>query len=199
MLDENTDVIAFTGHKALGALQGSGGFVLNRDAERHIRPFLAGGTGSRSESLEQPDFLPDKYESGTRNTLGILSLALAAEELAEKDLPRLREHALALTARFIAGAAGIRGLRVYGTGDAEKSLPLVSVSSPRYDCALLARDLYGEYGVIARPGLHCAPLAHRSAGSYPEGTLRFSFGPETREKDIDAALAALESLFVLRV
>jgi selenocysteine lyase/cysteine desulfurase len=149
--------------------------------------------------LEQPEFLPDKFDSGTQNTLGILSLAVAAEELLRGDLSLLRKKEIALTSRFLDGARNIPGLVIHGPGKAEDSLPLVSVSSASYDCALLARDLFDHYGIITRPGLHCAPLAHQCAGTFPAGTLRFSFGPETTVEEIDSALTGLETLLAKSV
>jgi cysteine desulfurase family protein len=193
-LDEHTDVLAFTGHKGLRALQGTGGFVLSKEAARQIEPWISGGTGSVSESFEQPQFLPDKFESGTPNTLGILSLGVAVEELLGQDLAHIREQELQVTARFLEGVKHIRGLKVHGTGKAELSTPVVSVSSPAHDSGVLARKLYEEYGILTRCGLHCAPLAHQCAGTFPAGTLRFSFGPETSCQDIDRALYALDSL-----
>jgi cysteine desulfurase family protein len=193
-LDAHTDVLAFTGHKGLRALQGTGGFVLSKEAARQIEPWITGGTGSASHDLTQPEFLPDKFESGTANTLGILSLAAAVEDLLVQDLAALREQERQITRRFLDGAGQIPGLLVHGTGRAERSTAVVSVSSPSHDSAALARRLYEEYGILTRCGLHCAPLAHQCAGTFPAGTLRFSFGPETTPLDIDTALHALETL-----
>jgi cysteine desulfurase family protein len=193
-LDAHTDVLAFTGHKGLRALQGIGGFVLSTEAAQQLEPWITGGTGSASGSFEQPQFLPDKFESGTPNTLGILSLAVAVEELLAQDLSRIREQEVQVTARFLEGAKQIKGLKVHGTGKADLSAPVVSVSSPTHDSGVLARRLYEEYGILTRCGLHCAPLAHQCAGTFPAGTLRLSFGPETSCQDIDRALYALETL-----
>ncbi|MDR2402955.1 MAG: aminotransferase class V-fold PLP-dependent enzyme [Spirochaetaceae bacterium] len=193
-MNKNIDVLAFTGHKGLGGLPGSGGFVLGRDAAAAIDPWITGGTGSASQSLEQPDFLPDKYESGTANIPGILSLAVAVEELLERGLSPIREQTKNLTRRFLDGIRGIPNLVVHGPGDAERSVAIVPVSSPGWDNALLAGRLFDEYGIITRCGLHCSPLAHQSAGTFPEGSLRFSFGYETTEGEIDAAVRALENL-----
>lgn len=195
-LNEHTDALAFTGHKGLGGLAGTGGFVLSKSAAGLLDPWVCGGTGSASDSLEQPEALPDKFESGTPNTLGIISLALGVEEIRERGLEAIRERGKILTRRFLEGARTISGLAVYGTGDAEKSVPVVSVNaakdSPWFDNALLARKLYDGYGLITRCGLHCAPLAHRCAGTFPGGSLRFSFGFETTEAEINMALKALE-------
>jgi selenocysteine lyase/cysteine desulfurase len=202
--NENLDALAFTGHKGLGALAGTGGFILSKAAAGLLEPWICGGTGSASDSLDQPGFLPDKFESGTPNTLGILSLALAVEEIQERGLGKIREREQDLTRRFLDGVRSIGGLLVYGTGRAEQSVPVVAVnavnalkaggSSPWSDNALLARKLYDDYGIITRPGLHCSPLAHRCAGTFPGGSLRLSFGFETTEEEIDTALGALEKI-----
>jgi selenocysteine lyase/cysteine desulfurase len=194
--NENTDALAFTGHKGLGGLAGTGGFILSKAAAGLLEPWICGGTGSASDSLDQPGFLPDKFESGTPNTLGILSLALAVEEIQGRGLDRIRERERETTRRFLDGARSLAGLRVYGAGSAEKSVPVVSVNapadSPWSDNALLARKLYDDYGIITRCGLHCSPLAHQCAGTFPAGSLRFSFGFETTAEEIDTALGALE-------
>lgn len=189
-LDPDLDVLAFTGHKGLGGLAGTGGFVLARGAEKHIRPWLTGGTGSASHLLEQPEFLPDKFEPGTPNTLGILSLGAAAAELLEIGVETIREREKALTRRFLDGARQLP-VAICGTRDARRSMPVVSLDVPDADLGVLARRLYEEQGILIRSGLHCSPLAHRTAGTYPKGTLRFSFGRGTTEDDIDAALDGL--------
>ncbi|MDR3145374.1 MAG: aminotransferase class V-fold PLP-dependent enzyme [Treponema sp.] len=193
-MHENIDVLAFTGHKGLGGLPGSGGFILGRDAAAAIDPWITGGTGSASQSLDQPDFLPDKYESGTANIPGILSLAISVEELLERGLSPIRERTKSLTRRFLEGIRGIPNLLVHGPADADRSVAIVPVSFPAWDNAVLARRLFDEYGIITRCGLHCSPLAHQSAGTFPEGSLRFSFGYETTEGEIDTAVRALENL-----
>jgi selenocysteine lyase/cysteine desulfurase len=145
--------------------------------------------------LDQPGFLPDKFESGTANVLGILSLALGVEEIRERGVENIREHEREMTRRFLDGARSIAGLTIYGPKDADQSAPLVSVNAPRdspwFDNALLAQKLYDDYGIITRCGLHCSPLAHQCAGAFPQGALRFSFGYETTAEEVDTALKAL--------
>lgn len=193
-MDENTDVVAFTGHKGLRGLAGSGGFAMGGDAAKAIRPWLVGGTGSASHSLRQPDFLPDKFEPGTPNTIGIHSLEVSVGELLETGVEAIREEEKALCSRFLDGASQIAGLTVYGTKNADNCVAVVSVGIPGQDAGILAQRLHDEHGVLTRSGLHCSPLAHRTAGTYPEGTVRFSFGPGTTPGQIDTALAALETL-----
>lgn len=189
-----TDVITFTGHKGLRALSGTGGFVCTKDAANAIRPWLVGGTGSASHQLAQPSFLPDKFEPGTANALGIISLAAAVEELLAVGVANVRRHEQALTHRFLSGAGQIPELCVYGTKNAAQSVAVVSVSILGKDSGVVARQLFDEYGILTRSGLHCSPLAHKTAGTYPEGTIRFSFGQNTTGGEIDYALEALEKV-----
>jgi cysteine desulfurase family protein len=187
------DVIAFTGHKGLGALAGIGGLVLGEAAAREMRPWLAGGTGSASGSLDMPDFLPDKFEPGTQNTIGILSLAASVEEILRAGVENIRERERSLTARFLSGLRTLKKITVYGTGDAGRSVAVVSLAVQGCDAADTARRLFENHGIVTRSGLHCAPLAHRTAGTYPGGTVRFSFGRGTTEAEIDAMLNVLSS------
>ncbi len=192
-LTEHTDIVAFTGHKGLRALAGSGGFAMGTEAASAMEPWLVGGTGSASDLLDQPTFLPDKFEPGTPNTIGILSLAASVEEITPK-VADIRQAETALTRRFLDGAKTIRNLQIYGTQNTETSVAVVSVEVPGVDSGVLARRLYEEHGIITRSGLHCSPLAHKTAGTFPRGTVRFSFGPETAPEEVDTALAALAAL-----
>lgn len=192
-LDSLTDALAFTGHKGLGGFAGIGGFVLNKDIADSIEPWFVGGTGSASDSLEQPLFLPDKFEPGTPNTLGIISLGAAAKELEETGVASIRRHEMAMTERFLAGARELP-VTVHGTGDAKKCMPVVSVSVPDADMGEVAKRLFHEHGVVVRCGLHCSPLAHKTAGTFPAGTIRFSFGRDTTPEHVDAGLKALEAV-----
>jgi cysteine desulfurase family protein len=188
------DVIAFTGHKGLGALAGTGGFVIGEDASREMRPWARGGTGSASDSLDMPEFMPDKFEPGTQNTIGILSLAVSVEEILRTGVEKIRERERELTARFITGLGEIKKIKLYGPLDPDRRVALASVVIRGYDAGAASRDLFEKYGVITRSGLHCSPLAHKTAGTYPDGTVRFSFGRETTEKEIDTVLEALSNI-----
>ncbi|MDR3302485.1 MAG: aminotransferase class V-fold PLP-dependent enzyme [Spirochaetaceae bacterium] len=185
------DVMAFTGHKGLGGLAGSGGFVIGEDAAAAMRPWIRGGTGSVSDSLDMPEFLPDKFEPGTQNTIGALGIAVSIEEILRGVVEKIREHECKLTARFIAGLRTMKKITIYGTGDAARSVALVSIVVEGYDAGDLSRQLFEKHGIITRSGLHCAPLAHMTAGTYPSGAVRFSFGSGTTEGDIDTMLLSL--------
>jgi cysteine desulfurase family protein len=194
MDDEEIDVLAFTGHKGLRGLAGVGGFMLSARVAEQIEPWLSGGTGSASDSLTQPDFLPDKFEPGTHNSLGILSLALSVEEILELGVDVIREREMKLTSKFLELCEGIPGIRVYGVKDAKRSAAIVSVDSPGDDVSVMGGRLYYEHGIITRSGLHCSPLAHKTAGTFPQGTLRFSFGYDTTEEELYDTAEALKKV-----
>ncbi|MDR3331245.1 MAG: aminotransferase class V-fold PLP-dependent enzyme [Synergistaceae bacterium] len=193
-LPMDADVLTFAGHKGLRGLPGIGGFAVSERAVAEMEPWFVGGTGSSSQSLDMPDFLPDRFEPGTQNTPGILSLAVSAAEILETGTDSIREREAALTARFIDELRRIPGIVIHGTGDASRSVAVVSVSAPGHDSGKLARRLHEEHGIITRSGLHCSPLAHRTAGTFPGGTLRFSFGAETTEDEINEIKSALREL-----
>ena len=193
-MDGCCDVLAFAGHKALGGLAGIGGFVLGERAVREMRPWMRGGTGSASDSLAMPEFLPDKFEPGTQNAAGALSLAASVEEIIRAGVQSIRARERALTARFLAGLRRIKNARVFGPGDAARSVAVVSLCIEGEDAAGLSRRLFERHGIVTRSGLHCSPLAHQSAGTFPGGTVRFSFGRGTTEAEIDAILNALDAI-----
>jgi len=193
-MDGNTDVIAFPGHKGLRGLAGVGGLALSEAAAREIVPILAGGTGSASHSLDMPDFLPDMLEPGTRNTIGILSLAASVEEICDTGVDVIRQREVRLTSRFLEGLRGIPELTIQGTRDANLSVAVVSVSAPGADPGVIARRLFDEFGIITRSGLHCSPLAHKTAGTYGQGTVRISFGSRSTDDEADAVVSALSGV-----
>jgi len=188
------DVLAFTGHKSLMGPPGTGGFVVGAEAAKQMRPLFSGGTGSRSHLETQPEELPDRFEAGTMNTVGIAGLAAGVEFIAGVGMERVRRHELELAATFIEGAQAIDGVEVYGPGAREARVPTVSVGLAGRDLAQMAYALDAEHGVMVRPGLHCSPLAHRTAGTFPEGTLRFSFGCFNTREEVDYALSALATV-----
>lgn len=190
-LSDGIDAICFTGHKGLLGPQGIGGLVLSPQLGEEIRPFMYGGTGSRSDSLEMPTRLPDKLEAGTLNLPGIVGLKAAVEYILEVGMDALWQHKQALTARFLAGLKTISGAVVIGPADVGRQVAVVSIDVPSMDNAVVSAEL-SERGILTRSGLHCAPLAHQSLGTFPEGTVRFSFGPFNTPAEIDEALNALE-------
>jgi len=190
----NIDLLAFTGHKSLFGPQGTGGLVLSASVEERVRPLMMGGTGSRSESEEHPLFLPDRFESGTPNTVGIAGLEAGIRFVREKGVDYIRRKEIGLAARLIEGLREIRGMTVYGTGDAEKQTPVVSFSVEGKPPSEVSYALDEDFAIMSRPGLHCAPAAHRTIGTFPEGTVRLSLGAFNEAKDVDTVLAALHQM-----
>ena len=173
------DAVAFTGHKGLLGPQGTGGLVLSEELAETLPPFLAGGTGSVSHTEEMPRFLPDKFEPGTPNLPGLMGLRSGLLFLQKTGLAAVRAHELALTGQFLQGLAPLEAagrLRILGRRDTEHRTGVVSVQTPGMDEALAAAALEERFGILTRVGLHCAPAAHKTLGSYPAGSIRFSFG-----------------------
>ena len=197
MKDMNIDALCFTGHKSLLGPQGIGGFILDEDMIGRIDPILSGGTGSISHTEEIPDFMPDRFEPGTMNLPGIIGLHAGLKWINRKGLTAIASHELGLTARFIAGLAPLEAaglLRIIGLRGTENRVGVVSIQTVSVDCADAAFRLDYEYGIMTRVGLHCAPNAHKTLGTFPTGTIRFSFGNFNTEDDVDAAIAALTAI-----
>lgn len=190
----NCNAIAFTGHKALLGPQGIGGFIIDDELNNIATNFIEGGTGSLSESTIQPDFLPDKFESGTMNTPGIAGLLAGIEYINKEGLFTIKEREEYLCKEFINGLLNINSIKVYGPLDSSLRTATISINSSKIDNSELGFLLDNEFGIMVRTGLHCAPLAHKSIGSFPQGTLRFSFGAFNDIKDINYALYALNNI-----
>lgn len=188
------DALAFTGHKGLLGPQGIGGVLLRPELADALEPLISGGTGSFSHLEEVPALMPDRVEAGTLNLPGIVGLHAALDWLEKTGTDAVRAHELALTEQFLRGVKAIPGLRLAGRSDTLGRAAVVSVVPENTDPSFLADALSREYGVMVRVGLHCAPHAHRVLGTYPTGTVRFSFGPRNTPQQVDAALAALEDL-----
>jgi len=191
---QGIDLLAFTGHKALLGPQGTGGLVLGARARGRLRPLLQGGTGSRSDSDRHPDFLPDCFEAGTLNAVGLAGLVAGIAFVEERGVAAIRQHELALTALLLAGLREIPGVRVLGPGDPARRTAVVSFDLAGWHCSEVAQALEDRAGICCRAGLHCAPLAHRQLGTFPEGTVRLSLGLFNTEAEITTALAAVREL-----
>jgi len=189
----NIDLLAFSGHKGLLGPQGTGGLYIRKGLEESIPPLKRGGTGSRSEHEYQPDFLPDKYESGTPNTVGLAGLGVGVRFVREVGLKTIQEREASLTAHLIQGLKAIPEIIVYGTGSAERQAAIVSFNITGMTASEVAAQLEEEQ-ILCRPGLHCAPLAHRTLGSFPKGTVRLSPGYFTAESDIEKTLNAVRRI-----
>ena len=188
------DALAFTGHKGLLGPQGIGGFILQPDMVPLVQPLIAGGTGSISHEEQMPSFMPDRFEAGTMNLPGIMGLHAALCWLERETIAAVRSHELELTERFLSGALDIPCLRVVGRQDIAGRAGVVSVVPENADPPLAADALGREYGIMVRVGLHCAPNAHKTLGTFPTGTIRFSFGRWNTPQQVDTALSALREL-----
>lgn len=162
----NIDYLAFTGHKSLLGPTGIGGlFVKDKES---LQPLIEGGTGSNSESINTPLFLPDKFESGTINVAGIFGLRAALIKRPEKF------HSKEDFFLMIDSLQKLPELNIYCAGNKNHQGELFSINSRNMDCSDFGRVLYETYGIETRVGLHCAPQAHKHIGTFPEGTLRIS-------------------------
>ena len=189
----NANAIAFTGHKSLLGPRGIGGFIIDDSINSECTPLISGGTGSLSHLLHQPDFLPDKFESGTLNMPGIIGLSRAIDFINEVSLDEIHNKLYLLRKKLIDGLLNINGITVYGDITCQKSTTCVSINYKDYDPAELSFYL-SENGIKTRSGLHCAPLAHKSIGTFPGGTTRLSVGYFNTEEEIDYTLSVLNSI-----
>ncbi|MCI9510862.1 MAG: aminotransferase class V-fold PLP-dependent enzyme [Oscillibacter sp.] len=188
------DALAFTGHKGLLGPQGIGGFVLSDGLAAELEPLLSGGTGSASHTEEVPDFLPDRFEPGTLNLPGILGLRRGLLFLEQTGVERVRLHERGLAQQFREGLRPLErdGLvRVLAGGEGVDRVGVVSIQTLRTELSQAAFALDNRFGIMTRVGLHCAPAAHKSLGSFPAGAIRFSFGWYNTAEQTDHALAAL--------
>ncbi|WP_142413702.1 aminotransferase class V-fold PLP-dependent enzyme [Hathewaya massiliensis] len=180
----NCNALAFTGHKSLLGPQGIGGFLIDDKLNLEISTIIEGGTGSLSSSVIQPDFLPDKFESGTLNTPGIAGLLAGINFINKEGLDTIKTHEEELTKEFMDAMFNMDSVEVYGTKTSNLRTSTISINSSKIDNSELGFYLDNEFGISTRTGLHCAPLAHETIGSYPKGTIRFSFGYFNDSKDV---------------
>lgn len=195
MEKEHIDLLAFTGHKALFGPQGTGGLVIGkRIEEKTFQPLKRGGTGSRSELEEQPDFLPDLCESGTLNTVGLAGLRAGVDFILSTGIEKIRMHEKYLTACLIEGMRKIPDVILYGPCDAESQCATVSFNIKNWSPSDLGFSLDDEFGILMRVGLHCAPSAHKTIGTFRSGTVRASMSHFNTEQDIEQLL---ETVYIL--
>ena len=191
----NIDFLAFTGHKGLLGPQGIGGFLISEALNQELIPLIAGGTGSQSDSLLMPDYLPDKYESGTLNLPGIIGLHAALTYLDETGISAIHQKKMALTGHFLEKIREIPQAHVVGRQTLQDRLAVVSLDFPDYDNAEIAFALEQDYGIMTRVGLHCAPMAHQTLHTMPQGTIRFAFSHFNTTEEIDQCISGFRELF----
>ncbi len=191
----NIDLLAFPGHKGLLGPLGTGALWIRPGVEHQLVPHRQGGTGSVSERDVQPDFMPDRFEPGSHNALGLVGLLAGVEWVLSRGVAEIWAHEQRLVERMLRRLRSIDGLTLFGPKTVEHRCGVFSVRVGQHGPVELANLLEERFGVLTRPGLHCAPLAHQTIGSAPYGgTTRMSFGPFVQEEDVDYAADALETL-----
>lgn len=188
------DFLAFTGHKGLLGPQGIGGFLVSEKLNKNMQPLIAGGTGSQSDSFHMPENLPDKYESGTMNLPGIIGLHAALDYLEKTGIEAIHKKKMILTEHFLNQVEEIPNVRIVGRKDTENRVAVVSLDFLDGDNAVAAFELEQEYGIMTRVGLHCAPAAHKSLRTFPQGTVRFAFGAENTKEEIESCVKGIKRI-----
>lgn len=183
------DLLAVPGHKALMGPLGTGALYVREGLD--LETLREGGTGSQSEQEVQPDFLPDKYEPGSHNALGIAGWKAGLEFLAKETILKVRKHEQRLTEMFLESLRSVGNLQVYGPASAERRVAVISLRVGEFAPQELSHRLYESGQLMTRSGLHCAPGAHQAISSYPLGTTRFSFGYFNTPQEIDLAVSLL--------
>ena len=190
MNELSADYIAFPGHKGLYGPQGTG--VLLCGAGRSVLPLMTGGTGSNSLAQEMPDFLPDRAEAGTANVPGIAGLLEGVRYVRKTGVSAIYNHELLLRKRLEQSLDRIDGVELFSS-KAGNQTGVLSFRCRGFDCATIAQSL-GEMGIAVRSGLHCAPLAHRRAGTVETGTIRISFCAFNTHLEVDWFIAAMNRI-----
>lgn len=188
------DALCFTGHKGLLGPQGIGGIILTKEMAQNLTPLIAGGTGSFSHLETLPTHMPDAFESGTLNLPGIIGLNEGFAYIESQGMENIHNHELALTQSFLEGLQSIDGINIVGKQNIQDRTAVVSITIDGMDPVSIAYELESTYHIMTRVGLHCAPRAHQTLGTYPEGTVRFSFGYANTHEDVESALSALHRI-----
>ncbi len=188
------NALAFTGHKSLLGPQGIGGFIIDDKLNEICNPLVLGGTGSLSHSLIQPDFLPDKFESGTLNLPGIVGLYEAIKFIESEGLNTIYEHNSYLRSYLIAGILNMPNYKISGVLDKKYSTSCISITHSKLDVSELSYILESDFNINNRSGLHCAPLAHKTIGTFPNGTVRLSLGYFNTVEEIKYTIDSLNKI-----
>lgn len=186
------DLLAFPGHKGLLGPQGTGGLYIAPGIE--LQPLIEGGTGSNSETLEQPEIIPDRFESGTHNTVGFAGLNAGLQYLFEVGIANIRAHEEKLTEAFLKGLEQIPGVEIYGPKDAKRQAAVVAFNFQQSDSSEVGFVLDRVFDIACRSGLHCSPEAHRTIGTCEKGVVRFSFSYFNTMEEIQQGLDALKKV-----
>lgn len=190
----NLSALAFTGHKGLLGPQGIGGFLIKKVLASEILPFMEGGTGSLSESEIQPEYMPDKFESGTLNLPGIYGLNASLKYIKKVGIKSIHEKEMVLTKEFLEGVLNINDIRNVGLSTIDGRTSVVSLDFKKLDNSEVAFNLDRNFGIMTRVGLHCAPSAHKTLNTFPQGTVRFSFGQFNTPDDVAYTLDSISKV-----
>jgi len=194
------DLLAAPGHKSLLGPLGTGFLYLRPGMEKIVRTLREGGTGSVSEDDRQPDFLPDKYEPGSHNAIGIIGLSEGVKYILDQSVEKLASQDLDLVRTFLEGVSNIDGLTFFGPQGVRNRIGVFTVRIDGYDPQELSAILESQFGILTRSGIHCAPLAHAAIGTLDSGgATRFSFGPFLSKQDVKYATDALSQVALSRV
>lgn len=186
------DVLCFTGHKSMLGPQGTGGMYVREGLQ--VRPLLSGGSGIDTYNTHHPSQMPTALEAGTLNGHGIAGLLAAVGYLNETGIERIRDRELALMRRFHAAVTAIPAIKVYGDFEPALRAPIAALNIGDYDSSEVSDELNVTYGIVTRPGAHCAPLMHKALGTVSQGAVRFSFSHFNTEDEVDRAVQALAEL-----
>jgi cysteine desulfurase family protein len=187
----NADAIGFTGHKSLLGPQGIGGFVISNSLVDEMDTFIEGGTGSLSDTEVQPDYMPDKFESGTLNIPGIYGLNASLKYLLKEGLNNVRDKELELLDKFIQGIYNIENIEIIGKKTLEKRTGILSLDFTNKDNGIISHQLSRDFGIMTRCGMHCAPSAHKTLGTFPRGTVRFGLSHFNTLEEIEYTLDSI--------
>lgn len=188
----NINILAFPGHKSLFGLQGTGGLYVGEGID--LIPLKEGGTGSNSNSLFQPSFMPDKFESGTLNTPGIVGLSEGVNFILTENLINIRNHEITLMEQLTEELLKLPYINIYGELDVNKKTPVISFNIDGFDSSEVGR-LLNDQNIYVRTGYHCAPMIHKIIGTDKIGTIRISPSYFNDSKDIENFIIAINRIF----
>jgi cysteine desulfurase family protein len=195
MVDMNIDLLAFTGHKSLLGPMGTGGLVIGSRVDvSKIEPLIRGGTGSRSEEEFQPEFIPDKFESGTQNAVGLAGLIEGINFIQQEGIEAIRQHEIDLISHLKEDLNKIAGVVIYAPRHSEDQTATLSFSISGKSPSEVGFMLDEDFGILSRVGLHCAPAAHKTIGTFPTGSVRFGLGIFNSHREVDDTINAVKQI-----
>lgn len=189
---DNIDLLAFPGHKGLLGPQGTGGLYIKEGIL--LKNFKDGGTGSNSSSMTQPEFLPDKFESGTLNTPGIAGLCQGVKFIKRVGRRNIQKHEEGLIEYLLKELKKLTYIKIYGIPNAENRCAVVSVNVEGVDSSQVGY-LLNRKEIAVRTGYHCAPLIHGIIGTLNKGTVRISPGYFNTYEDIEELISAIKDIY----